>query len=80
MPPYARIAVSIMLDKEKAKEFADRIADINLQVQTGDVNFEQAKGQALDCNGCGSWLGLEKQSGLLLLVKCGRVLIWQVVT
>jgi|TARA_B110000881_G_C18397684_1_gene424318 hypothetical protein len=54
MPPYARIVVSIMLDKEKAKEFADRIADINLQVQTGDVNFEQAKGQALDCNGCGS--------------------------
>ena len=33
----------IMLDKDKAKEFADRIADINQQVQTGDVNFEQAR-------------------------------------
>ena len=32
-----------MLDKDKVKEFADRIADINQQVQTGDVNFEQAK-------------------------------------
>ena len=31
-----------MLDKDKAKEYADRIADINQQVQTGDVNFEQA--------------------------------------
>ena len=30
-----------MLNKDK--EFADRIADINQQVQTGDVNFEQAK-------------------------------------
>jgi hypothetical protein len=44
MPPYVGIAVLIMLDKDKAKEFADRIADINLQVQTGDVNFEQASG------------------------------------
>jgi len=44
MPQSARIVVSIMLDKDKAKEFADRIADINLQVQTGDVNFEQASG------------------------------------
>jgi hypothetical protein len=33
-----------MLDKGKAKEFADRIADIHLQLQTGDVNFEQAGG------------------------------------
>jgi hypothetical protein len=35
-----------MLDKDKAKdkEFADRIADIDLQLQTGDVNFEQAGG------------------------------------
>jgi|GEM_PF-1867225 len=32
-----------MLDKDKAKEYADRIADINQQVQTGDVNFEQAR-------------------------------------
>ena len=40
-----------MLDK--AKEYADRIADINQQVQTGDVNFEQASGQALDCKDCG---------------------------
>jgi len=40
-----------MLDKDK--EFADRIADINQQVQTGNVNFEQASGYALDCNGCG---------------------------
>jgi hypothetical protein len=40
--PYAGIVVSIMLDKDKAKEYADRIADINQQVQTGDVNFEQA--------------------------------------
>ena len=32
-----------MLDKDNAKEFADRIADINQQVQTGDVNFEQAR-------------------------------------
>ena len=31
-----------MLDKDNAKEYADRIADINQQVQTGDVNFEQA--------------------------------------
>jgi len=42
-----------MLTKDKAKEYADRIADINQQVQTSDVNFGQAKGQALDCNGCG---------------------------
>jgi hypothetical protein len=35
-----------MLDKDKAKEYADRIADINQQVQTGDVNFEQASGIA----------------------------------
>jgi hypothetical protein len=42
--PYAGIVVSIMLDKDKAKEYADRIADINQQVQTGDVNFEQASG------------------------------------
>ena len=40
-----------MLDK--AKEFTDRIADINQQFQAGDVNFEQASGYALDCNGCG---------------------------
>ena len=55
MPPYVGIVVLIMLDKDKdkAKELADRIADINLQVQTGDVNFEQASGYALDCNGCG---------------------------
>jgi len=32
-----------MLNKDKAKEYADRIADINQQVQTGDVNFEQAR-------------------------------------
>ena len=44
MPPYVGIVVLIMLDKAKAKEFSDPIADINLQVQTGDVNFEQAKG------------------------------------
>jgi len=31
-----------MLDKDK--EYADRIADINQRVQTGDVNFEQASG------------------------------------
>jgi hypothetical protein len=42
-----------MLDKDKAKEFGDRIAVINQQVQTGDVNFEQASGYAMDCNGCG---------------------------
>ena len=42
MPPYARIVVMSMLDKDK--EFAGRIADINQQVQTGDVNFEQAGG------------------------------------
>ena len=30
-----------MLDKDK--EYAERIADINQQVQTGDVNFEQAR-------------------------------------
>ena len=40
-----------MLDKDKAKEFGDRIAVINQQVQTGDVNFEQASGCTLDCNG-----------------------------
>ena len=40
-----------MLDKDK--EYADRIADINQRVQTGDVNFEQASGYALDCGGCG---------------------------
>ena len=33
--------MSIMLNKDK--EFAGRIADINQQVQTGDVNFGQAK-------------------------------------
>jgi hypothetical protein len=33
-----------MLNKDKAKEYADRIIDINQQVQTGDVNFEQAGG------------------------------------
>lgn len=38
--------MSIMLDK--AKEYAVRIADINQQVQTGDVNFEQAKGTRLE--------------------------------
>jgi len=32
------------LEKSYAKEFADRIADINQQVQTGDVNFVQASG------------------------------------
>ena len=37
-----------MLDKDK--KYADRIIDINQQVQTGDVNFEQADGQALDRN------------------------------
>ena len=40
-----------MLDKDK--EFAGRIADIDLQLQTGDVNFEQASGYTLDCGGCG---------------------------
>ena len=39
--PYAGIVAMSMLDK--AKEYADRIADINQQVQTGDVNFEQAR-------------------------------------
>jgi hypothetical protein len=47
--PYAGIVVSVMLGK--AKEYADRIADINQQVQTSDVNFEQASGCTLDCNG-----------------------------
>jgi hypothetical protein len=32
-----------MLIKDKAKEYAESIADINQQVQTGDVNFEQAR-------------------------------------
>jgi hypothetical protein len=32
-----------MLNKDKAKEFADRIADIIQQVQTGNANFEQAQ-------------------------------------
>ena len=41
MLPPARVVVSIMLNKDK--EFADRITDINQQVQTGDVNFGQAK-------------------------------------
>jgi hypothetical protein len=39
--PPARVVVSIMRNKDK--EFADRLAYINQQVQTGDVNFEQAK-------------------------------------
>jgi hypothetical protein len=43
IPQYAGIVVMSMLDKDKAKEYADRIADINQQVQTGDVNFEQAR-------------------------------------
>ena len=34
----------IMLDKDKAKEFAGRVADINQKVQTSDVDFEQASG------------------------------------
>ena len=42
MPPYAGIVVMSMLDKDK--EFADLIADINQQVQPGNVNFEQASG------------------------------------
>jgi hypothetical protein len=37
----ALVVVMSMLDKDKVKEFADRIADINQQVQTDDVNFEQ---------------------------------------
>jgi len=41
-----------MLDKDKG--FADRIADINQQVQTSDGNFEQTSGYALDCNGVGA--------------------------
>ena len=49
IPPSAGIVVMIMLDK--GKEYADRIADINQQVQTSDVNFEQASGCTLDCNG-----------------------------
>ena len=32
--------------RDKAKELADSVADINQQVQTGDVNFEQASGIA----------------------------------
>ena len=44
---------SIRIDKGKAKEFADRVAVINQQVQTDDVNFEQASGYAMGCNGCG---------------------------
>ena len=39
IPPSARIVVMSMLDKAKAKEFADRIADINQQVQTDEVNI-----------------------------------------
>ena len=34
IPPYDGIVVMSMLDKDK--EFADGIADINQQVQTGD--------------------------------------------
>ena len=41
MLPLVRVVVMSMLNKDK--EFAGRISDINLQVQTGDVNFEQAK-------------------------------------
>ena len=43
IPPSARVVVIIMLNKDKAKEYAERITDINQQVQTGDVNFEQAR-------------------------------------
>ena len=43
MPPSVRIVVMIMLDKAKAKEFADCTADINQQVQTGEANFELAR-------------------------------------
>ena len=32
-----------MTDPAKAKEYAERIADINRQVETGTVNFEQAR-------------------------------------
>ena len=42
MLQYARVVVMSMLDK--AKEYANRIADIDLQLQTGDVNFEQTGG------------------------------------
>ena len=42
IPPYAGIVVMSMLDKDK--KYADHIIDINQQVQTGDVNFEQAGG------------------------------------
>ena len=39
--------------KYSGGKWDDRIAEINQQVQTGDVNFEQASGYAMDCNGCG---------------------------
>ena len=32
-----------MTDKAKAKEYAERIAEINRQVEGGTVNFEQAR-------------------------------------
>ena len=32
-----------MTNKEKAKEYAERIAEINRQVEGGTVNFEQAR-------------------------------------
>ena len=32
-----------MTNKEKAKEYAERIAEINRQVEGGSVNFEQAR-------------------------------------
>ena len=38
--------------KHSGGNWEERIAYINQQVQTGDVNFEQASGYALDCNGC----------------------------
>ena len=41
MLPPARVVVMSMLNKDK--EYAERITDINQQVQTGDVNFEQAR-------------------------------------
>ena len=56
-----------MLDK--AKEYAKRIADIDLQLQTGDVNFEQTGGQALGLNvtliaRTFWWVGQHKNGGV----------------
>ncbi len=53
--------------KTKAKEYAERIAEINRQVETGTVNFEQAR-VTIDTY---KWLASKYDPGTLELVHKG---------